>query len=93
MAAVVPPGWQAGRRDRSGQAGTVIGRPRCRAKNQTALPASNLGSSSCLPEFTCNDFSIEAEGVEQHETLLARDVLVVPLRVEPAPMLCSRAAA
>jgi hypothetical protein len=35
----------------------VTAPPRCRAKNWIANP----GSSLCLPEFTCNDFSFEAK--------------------------------
>lgn len=39
-AAESAPDWQAGRRYRSCQADEVTARPRCRAKNRTALSAS-----------------------------------------------------
>jgi hypothetical protein len=47
----------------------------------TARPASNLGGSLCLPAFV-QCLLLRGEGVEQRETRLARDVLVVPLHVE-----------
>ncbi len=49
-----------GRRRPSRQSGVGSARPRCRAKNRTALSASNLGSSPWAPALACNDFSVEA---------------------------------
>src|ERR1700722_10988150 len=45
------------------QADVTTAPPKCRAKKRTALSASNRGSSWCLPEFTCNDFSFEAKAL------------------------------
>jgi hypothetical protein len=47
--------------ERAFQAAGVTARPRCRAKNRTALSASNRGSSWCLPALACSVFSFEAK--------------------------------
>lgn len=47
-------GARSGRRYRSPQDGELSARTKCRAKNRTALSASNLGSSRCLPALACS---------------------------------------